>query len=259
MEVQLYGAEKVTISKWRQFQVCLNRARQAATIWSDSEQQTAIEQLQPEIHQVIPAKRKLFNKLFQYHEQQWLQEVGTKATGPRSILATKLALLKTAAEEEAYGVVNMTADQCAQFQVHISNDETEATTWSTADTDRVVNRLEREINGITSKDPMRCTKEFSIRLVEFEAWWQAIGVQTFWKTIEQCVIHFGYPKMDLVSYISESIHLMGSADNFTTGISEWLHLGNMKEAYWSTNKVNYIQQIFNYNDYMEETLSYLAL
>ena len=43
MEVQLYGAEKVTTSKRRQFQVRLNRARQAATIWSDADQQRAIE------------------------------------------------------------------------------------------------------------------------------------------------------------------------------------------------------------------------
>jgi len=58
---------------------------------------------------------------------------------------------------------------------------------------------------------------------------------------------------------------MGSGDNFTTDISEWLHIGNVKEAYQSTNKVNYIQQMLKHNgrctglDYMEETLSYLAL
>jgi len=45
MEVQVYGADKVTTSKWRQFQVRLNRARQAATKWSDADQQRAIEQL----------------------------------------------------------------------------------------------------------------------------------------------------------------------------------------------------------------------
>jgi hypothetical protein len=50
MEVQLYGAEKVTRSKQRQFQVRLNRAQQAATIWSDADQQRAIERLEREIH-----------------------------------------------------------------------------------------------------------------------------------------------------------------------------------------------------------------
>jgi hypothetical protein len=40
-----------------------------------------------------------------------LLEGGIKATGPRSIFAKKLAQLKTAAEEEAYRAVNITADK----------------------------------------------------------------------------------------------------------------------------------------------------
>jgi hypothetical protein len=58
---------------------------------------------------------------------------------------------------------------------------------------------------------------------------------------------------------------MGSSDNFTTETSEKLHIANVKEAYRSTNKVNYIRQMLKHNDqrtgldYMEETLSYLAL
>jgi len=100
MEVQVYGAEKVTTSKRRQCQVRLNRARQPATKWSEGDRQRAIEQLEREIHQMIPVKPKLFDKLFQHHERQLLQEVGTKATGPRSIFAKKLAQMKTAAEED---------------------------------------------------------------------------------------------------------------------------------------------------------------
>jgi len=56
MEVQLYGAEKVTASKRTQYQVHPNRARLVATIWSDANRQRAIERLEPEIHQVTPAK-----------------------------------------------------------------------------------------------------------------------------------------------------------------------------------------------------------
>jgi len=108
-------------------------------------------------------------------------------------------------------------------------------------------------------------KKFFIHLVEVEAWLHAIVIQGLRKTIEQCVIHFGYPKMHLPSHLSESIWQMGSSDNFTTDISEWLHIRNVKEAYPSTNKVNYVQQMLKHNDwwtgldYMEETLSYLAL
>jgi hypothetical protein len=102
-------------------------------------------------------------------------------------------------------------------------------------------------------------------MIEFEAWWETIGIQVLRKTIEQCVIHFRYPKMHRVSHISESIRRIGSGDNFTTAISEQLHIANVEEAYRSSNKVNYIRQMLKHNDqctgldYMEETLSYLAL
>jgi hypothetical protein len=102
-------------------------------------------------------------------------------------------------------------------------------------------------------------------MIVFEAWWETIGIQVLRKTIEQYVIHFRYPKMHLVSHISESIRRIGSGDNFTTAISERLHIANVEEAYRSSNKVNYIRQMLKHNDqctgldYMEETLSYLAL
>jgi hypothetical protein len=89
---------------------------------------------------------------------------------------------------------------------------------------------------------------FSICLIPFEGWWETIGIQALRKTIQQRVIHFGYPKIHLVSHISE-----------------WLHITDVNEAYRSSNKVNYIRQMLKYNDrctsvdYVEETLSYLAL
>jgi hypothetical protein len=58
---------------------------------------------------------------------------------------------------------------------------------------------------------------------------------------------------------------MGSSNNFTTNISERLHISNVKEAYQSTNKVNYIRPMLKHNDrctgldYIEEMLSHLAL
>jgi len=240
MEALVYGAEKVSTTKCRIFQVRLNRARQVATTWSDADGQKEIERFEREIDQVTPAKLKLFDKLFQPHERQLLQEVRTKVTSPRSNFAKELALKKTATEDEAYGVANMTANKRLQFRIHLSDAETEATTWSLADTERITNQVEREIYGITSNEQNRFKTEFSICLIEFEAWWETIGFQALRKTIEQCMIHFGYPKMHLVSHISESIPGMGSGDNFTTDISVRLHIANVKEAYQSSNKVNYI-------------------
>jgi len=52
--------------------------------------------------------------------------------------------------------------------------------------------------------------------------------------------------MHLVSDISKLIGSMDSGDNFTTDIFERLHIRNVKETYWFTNKVNYIQQILKH-------------
>jgi hypothetical protein len=90
-----------------------------------------------EIHQVLPAKCKLFDILYQRHERQQLQEIVTKATGPRSNFANELAQKKTAAKDEAYGAANMTADKQLQFRLYLFDAETEATTWSLVDTECV--------------------------------------------------------------------------------------------------------------------------
>jgi len=176
LEVQAYWAEMVTTTRRTQFQVCLDRARHAATTWSNADRQSAIEQLKRENHQVTPVKRKFFKGLFQHHKWQQLQEVGTKATGPRSTFGKKLPQMKTAAEQEVYGMANKTADKRVEFRVSLSDDQTEAASWSIADIDLIRNQLEREIYCITSKDKMRFKKELSIQLLEFEAWGQEIGV-----------------------------------------------------------------------------------
>jgi hypothetical protein len=110
MEALAYGAEKVSLTNCRQFQVRLNRNRQAPTISSDADRQTAIARLEHEIHQVTHAKRKLFDKSFQHHQRQLLLEIGTKATGPKCIFTKRLAARKPAAKGKAYRVANMTAD-----------------------------------------------------------------------------------------------------------------------------------------------------
>jgi len=152
MEAFVYGAEKVSTTKGSQCKVCLNRARQAATTSSGADRQKAIERLQHHIHQVTPGKHKLFDKLFERPEQQLLQDVGTKATGPRSKFAKDLAIMEAAAEDKAEGAANMTADMRLQFQIRLSVAETEATPWSLAGMERVTNQLEREIYGITSNE-----------------------------------------------------------------------------------------------------------
>jgi len=108
--------------------------------------------------------------------------------------------MATVDKEEVHGAVNMTTDKHVEFQVRLSVAETEATIWSVADIDCTVWQLETEIYSITSNEDMQFKKEFSISLFAFEAWLQAIGIQELQKTIEQRIIHLGYPLMHLVSH-----------------------------------------------------------
>jgi hypothetical protein len=85
-------------------------------------------------------------------------------------------------------------------------------------------------------------------MIEFESWWQTNGIQALRKTIKQRVIHFGYPKRHRVRDISDSIRRMGSGDNYTTEISNQLHLTKGNKPYRSSNKVNYIGQMLKHND-----------
>jgi hypothetical protein len=90
-------------------------------------------------------------------------------------------------------------------------------------------------------------------------------MQELQKTITQCIIYFGYSKVHLVCHMSDSIWWMDSGDTVTTDVSEWIHISKVKEAYWSSNIVNYIRQMPNNNglcttlDSMVETKSYLTL
>jgi len=77
--------------------------------------------------------------------------------------------MTTAADDEDCGVANMTANKRLQFQNRLSDGETEATTWSLADSESVTIQLEREIYVITLNEQKWFNKEYSICLIEFEA------------------------------------------------------------------------------------------
>jgi hypothetical protein len=128
--------------KQMQGQPHVNRAWQVATIWSVVYRQSAIKRFEHEILQVTLVKCKFLDTLFQHHGRQLLQAVGTMAADPRSIFPNEVSQMKTTAEELAFRVANMMADKRVKYEVHASKAETEATTWSDANKDRIVNPLD---------------------------------------------------------------------------------------------------------------------
>jgi len=115
-------------STYRQLQVRLNSTRQAATKWSDVDQQRAKEWLEGEIHPVTPVKHKVIDKLFQHHEWQLRHGVGTKATSTRSIVTEKPAHITMAGGGEVYRTTNMTTIKHGENEVGLSGADIEAPT-----------------------------------------------------------------------------------------------------------------------------------
>ena len=70
--------------------------------------------------------------------------------------------------------------------------------------------------------------------------------------------------MHLLCHYCEFIIRMGAPDNFLTEISKLLYILNVKEAYCTSNGVNFILQLLQHNDhytamnFMEQTLWWLA-
>jgi hypothetical protein len=168
MKILVGGAENVPITKYWQFQRCLNRAWEAATTQSDTDEQKARLLLQNEIHHVLPAKCKSFNKLFHNHERPLLQDICSLAISSSSIFAKKSALMHTATNHEADRAAERTPNNWLQCPIHISDTETDTTTLSLADTECVTKQLKREIYIITINEEKQFHKEISILWIEFE-------------------------------------------------------------------------------------------
>ena len=75
--------------------------------------------------------------------------------------------------------------------------------------------------------------------------------------------NYNFPKMHLLSHLTDHIRQHGSCDSWTTDVSEGLHI-SLKDAYRASNRVNFMEQILSYLDadlgmsMMRLNLTYLA-
>lgn len=126
---------------------------------------------------MTPGKCKVSYQCFPYHQRQLLLEFRTKATSPRSAFVKNLAQLKTAAEESFYGVANTVVNKWVECQICLPNAETGAATWSIANSECIVNLLDRVIDGITLNKPILFKKELAIHLIQLEVSRHVVGVE----------------------------------------------------------------------------------
>ena len=100
---------------------------------------------------------------------------------------------------------------------------------------------------------------------QYDQDWEVRMEPALRKRLESECFHFGKPKMHLLSHYREFIIRMGASHNFSTDISELLHISNITDAYRASNRVNFMRQVLVHNDrhtaldYMHQTIRWLAL
>jgi len=96
--------------------------------------------------------------------------------------------------------------------------------------------------------PQRSTKarskNFETKLAAMEAkgseeGWSRERIKAEKEKLETAIYQFQFTIMHMLGHVSNSIRQMGSPDNFSTDISELLHLQNFKKAYRTSNRVQY--------------------
>lgn len=96
---------------------------------------------------------------------------------------------------DANGQAQMTTDKWLKFQMSLSDVETEAMTWSIADTEYGTDQQESGMYEIYLNLQKCIRNTLFICIIKIDTWWETIGIGVLWTMCKQCGEHFGYSKM----------------------------------------------------------------
>ena len=143
--------------------------------------------------------------------------------------------------------------------------EEQATNLTEDRQEHIYHCVEVEVFGVDSAAQVAFRQAMCEKRRQYDQDWEVRKGPALRKRLESECFHFGKPKMHLLSHYREFIIRMGASDNFSTDISELLHISNIKDAYRASNRVNCMRQVLANNDghtaldYMHQTLRWLAL
>ena len=92
---------------------------------------------------------------------------------------------------------------------------------------QVCDRIEVEVFGIDGAAQSTFRLATNRKQQQYDLDWESRKGPALQRRLESECFHFGKPKMHLVSHYREFITQMGTTNNFTTDISELLHISNV--------------------------------
>ena len=257
---------KATAAQQRVFQVRLKEELEVLRIWSEPDKAFAERELDRSIFGATEMKRGRFEELYGDSLDRLESRLRAGASrGPKSKFASDLAKECLAIKTAVYGRSRVTTAAIAEYNEQLSIAEKKATDITDDRLEQTSHRVEVEVFGVGIAEQAAFKEELNVQRRQFEQDWEFRKGPALQKRLESEYFHFGKPKMHLLSHYQEFISRMGAPDNFSTDISELLHISNGKAAYRASNRVNFLLQILAHNDrhtaldYMHMTLRWLAL
>ena len=114
--------------------------------------------------------------------------------------------------------------------------------------EQIYHRVEVEVFGVDSAVQAAFRQAMCEKRRQYDQDWEVRKGPALRKRLESECFHFGKPKMRLLSHYREFNIRMGASDNFSTDISELLHISNVKDSYRACNRVNFMRQVLAHND-----------
>ena len=263
LQNQIY---KATAAERQIFRAHLKKELELSRIWSAPDRALVEQQLDQSIFAATKTKRRRFEEL--YHDAQDRLDSQLRAgasRGPKSKFARELAQECLAIKTAVYGRSRVTSAAIADYENQISMHEEQATNLTEDRQEQIYHRVEVEVFGFDTAAQAAFRQAMGEKRRQYDQDWEVRKGPALRKRLESECFHFGKPKMHLLSHYREFIIRMGAFDNFSTDISELLHISNVKDAYRASNRVNFMRQVLAHNDrhtaldYMHQTLRWLAL
>lgn len=263
LQSQIYGA---TTAQRRIFRARLKKEIDLSRIWSAPAKALAERALDRSIFDATEMKRRRFEELYRdAHDRLVSQLRAGTSRGPKSKFARDLAQECLAVKTAVYGRSRVTAAATNEYEERLSVLEQQATNVTGDRHEQIYHRVEVEVFGVDAPAQAAFRQAMGEKRRQYDQVWESTKGPALQKRLESEYFHFGKPKMHLLSHYREFISRMGAPDNFSTDISELLHISNVKEAYRASNRVSFMRQVLAHNDrhtaldYMHQTLRWLAL
>ena len=210
----------------------LKKELELSRIWSALDRALVEREVDQSVFARTKMKRRWFEELYHDTQDRLVSQLRAGASrGPKSKYARELAPEYLAIKTALYRRSRFTSAAIADYETQILMHEDQATNLTEDRQEQIYHRVEAEVFGVESAAQVAFRQAMYEKRRQYDQGWEVRKGPALRKRLASECFHFGKPKMHLLSYYQEFIIRIGASDNFSTYISELLHISNEQDAY----------------------------